>query len=83
MLGNSLRQACADAALVCHRFFTSCAQDTGVGLPHVSSAGAGHMRGYVEGRHGPSKLRMSSSDHSSIPASAALAAAGMQVRPEL
>jgi hypothetical protein len=51
-----------------------------VGLPHVNSASGGHMRGYVEGRHGPSKLRMSSSDHSSIPASAALAAAGMQVR---
>jgi hypothetical protein len=58
----------------------SCLQDTGV-LPQLNAAGAaGHMRGYAEGRHGPSKLRMSSSDHSSnIPASAALAAAGMQV----
>lgn len=56
-------------------------QDTGVGLPHVNSAGPGHVRGYADGRHGPSKLRMSSSDHSSnMPASAALAAAGMQVR---
>ncbi|WIA19593.1 hypothetical protein OEZ85_005532 [Tetradesmus obliquus] len=54
-------------------------EDTGVGLPHVNSAGPGHIRGYADGRHGPSKLRMSSSDHSSnMPASAALAAAGMQ-----
>lgn len=52
-----------------------------MGLPHVNSAGPGHIRGYADGRHGPSKLRMSSSDHSSnMPASAALAAAGMQVR---
>lgn len=58
-----------------------------MGLPHVGTAGAGgHMRGYAESRHGPSKLRMSSSDHTTpstqglqVPTASAALAANLQV----